>query len=317
MQQPNDPGPPAAIGGGAAIAGARCAVHPDQLAHAVCARCGNYMCATCSEQGSSKLCADCRTRPDASDFPFARDHYSLEGLIDFSIKRWKAHWLTLSLAMLIFVGVVYALALGAGIGAGILGSLVGHSGEERQVTAFSGFSVVLQVAQVFVQLWLQLGLFALMIDALQGREPKLGTLFSRATKMPAALGQLALIYLGLVLMLLPFAVLFFVKEQATQLKIAAAIALLELIPIAYLGIGLMFSQVELAYDRDAGAISAIRASFALVRGQRIRVFGMMLVFGLIAIAGVIACCVGAIPTMTIATMLSCALFLALRTPAKA
>jgi hypothetical protein len=308
---------PVATGGGTSIAGARCAVHPDLAAHAVCARCGNYMCATCSEQGSSKLCTDCRARPDTTDFPFSRNHYSLEGLIDYTLKRWKAHWLTLSVAALIFLGIIYAFTFLAAGGAGFLSALRTNPGEERAIPAMSTLSILVQFLQLFVQLWLQLGLFALLIDAVQGREPKIATLFSRASRMPAALGQMLLIYSGMIVLLLPFAVLFFVHDQATQLKIAAGLVLLELIPFAYLGIGLMFAQIELVYNRDAGALSGIRTSFELVRGQRIRVLGMMFVFGLIAIAGVLACCVGAIPTMTIAGMLSCALFLALRTPGKA
>jgi hypothetical protein len=275
------------------------------------------MCATCSEQGSSRFCTDCRARPDAADFPFSRDRYSLEGLIDFSIKRWKAHWLTLSLAMLLFVGITYGLIVAGTFGSRMIGAAGGHGGEQSEGPDMSGPMLVLQAVQVFMQLWLQLGLFALMIDALQGRAPRIGTLFSRGSKMPSALGQLALIYAGLIVLLLPFGVLFFVHDRIMQLKVAVGLGLLELIPIAYLGIGLVFSQIELAYNRDAGALSAIRTSFELVRGQRIRVFGMMCVFGLIAIAGVLACCVGAIPTMTIATMLSCALFLALRMPDRA
>jgi len=316
MQEPPNPGLPAATGGGTSIAGARCAVHPDLVAHAVCARCGNYMCATCSEQGSSKFCADCRARPDASDFPFSRDHYSLEGLIDFTLKRWKAHWLTLSLAVLILLGTIYAIAIAGGIGAGFMAGFNGRADPQRTLPAFSGVSVVMQIVQLFVQLWLQLGLFALLLDVLEGREPKVATLFSRASRIPAAFGQLLLIYAGMFTLVLPFAVLFLVHDRATQLKIGAGLVLLELIPFAYLALGMMFAQIELVYNRDAGPLSAIRTSFALVRGQRIRVLGMAIVFGLIAVAGVVACCVGAIPTMTIAGMLSCALFLALKTPGK-
>jgi hypothetical protein len=316
MQDPSIPGPPPAAGGGGSVSGARCAVHPELPADAVCARCGNYMCSTCSEQGSSKHCAECRARPDASSFPFSRDRYSLEGLIDFSLKRWKAHWLTLSLAVLIFVGITYAITMAGAFSTGLMPAFGGHA-DKAHAAASTAILVGTQILQIFMQIWMQLGLFALLIDTLQGREPNLGTLFSRSGKLLSALGQLGLIYLGIVVLLLPFFGIVLIKDQATQIKVGGGVALLELIPFAYIGIGLVFSQIELAYNPDAGAISAMRTSLAMVSGHRWRVLGMILVFGLFAGAGALACCVGVIPSLSLAMTMSCALFLALRTPTTA
>ena len=138
MQDPPSPDLPSAQPSAVSFSGARCAVHPELPAGAVCARCGNFMCATCSDEGRSKYCSQCRARGDASDFPFSRASYTLQGLVDYCWRRWKAHWLTLSLAALLFIGVIYAFAAVAGFGSAILTVAAGHGREARSISPYSG-----------------------------------------------------------------------------------------------------------------------------------------------------------------------------------
>src|SRR5688572_28274214 len=87
-------------------AGARCAVHTVSEALAVCTRCGNYMCGACSLSGRSAQCDTCRERAGGSAFPFSRERWQFAELFDYCWARFKAEWLTLSLAALIFFAVL-------------------------------------------------------------------------------------------------------------------------------------------------------------------------------------------------------------------
>jgi hypothetical protein len=312
MQGPSNPEPPSAVRGDASIAGARCALHPEVPASAVCARCGNYMCSTCSEQGRSSLCSDCRARPDASNFPFSRTNYTVQGLIDFTWRRWKANWLNLSLAALIFLGVTYGFAAAIGVSSGLMTVLSHPSSDGRSAIGAGGFQFAMQFVEILLQIWLQLGLFALLVDVLQGRQPQLGMLFSRSGKLVSALGQMLLIYLCIIPFAFPFAAVFLAHDNAVRLKIAFGIAALEIVPAVYLALGLAFAMVELSCNPAATALAAMRTSFAMANGQRWSVLGMGLVAVLVTIAGALACCVGAIPAMSLGMMMICSLYLALR-----
>jgi hypothetical protein len=55
---------------------ARCAVHPEQPAAAVCARCGDYHCAACHKQIADRaLCERCRTLPGVDYVEDTRRRY--------------------------------------------------------------------------------------------------------------------------------------------------------------------------------------------------------------------------------------------------
>src|SRR5690349_6052410 len=91
--------------------GALCAQHPGVLAHAVCKRCGNYMCSVCSQNGTASQCVDCRQRTGSSTFPFSRDRFELGALIDFAWERWKLKWQSLTIVSVAFMGVLYGVSI--------------------------------------------------------------------------------------------------------------------------------------------------------------------------------------------------------------
>src|SRR5262245_25818469 len=91
--------------------GALCAQHPGVLAHAVCKRCGNYMCSVCSKGGTASQCVDCRQRTGSSTFPFTRDRVELGALIEFVWERWKLKWQSLTIVAVAFMGVLYGVSI--------------------------------------------------------------------------------------------------------------------------------------------------------------------------------------------------------------
>jgi uncharacterized membrane protein len=295
-------------------AGARCAIHPDLPAETTCQRCGNYMCRTCVGEGGLGLCLACQQRSGTGLFPFDRDHYSLDGLFSHSVARFKQHWAPLVLATAGFFVLVYGIAF---IGA----FTVGFASQVRPRGAggpFTPLSVVFQVVQVLVQLGLQVPLFALCLDVAEGKEPAIGAAFERIRRLPAVLLQVLIIYLvlGLAGGMLGALGYIIVKLTGTSdhppVLLLAVGGLSAFIPAVYLFLGAMFGMVELIYNPEISALGALRKSFQLVEGQRWPVLGISLLSGVVALAGVLACCIGIVASMPLSLLLYCSLFLALR-----
>jgi hypothetical protein len=91
------------------------------------------------------------------------------------------------------------------------------------------------------------------------------------------------------------------------------IALAALLPVyIYFITGIAFMQAELAYNDDAGPIDAILYSWRIARGKRWRIMGVGLLAGLIALGSAMLCGIGLLFGAPLATLLFCALYLALR-----
>ena len=316
MQDPTNPSSEAAEKQRALLEGARCAEHPELPAHAVCARCGNFMCATCSQQGRAEHCTQCRGRSGASSFPFSRDRFSLEDLIRYSWDRFKVQWLLLSLSSLVFLAVIYGIAFAGSFTAMFMVSTMAP--DPAQAIAFTWIvQGVIQVAQTVVQMWLQLGFFALILDVLQGRDAEIGVVFSRLGRMPAAIVQILVIYAVIIVAAAPIAAVVYVVSGADMdrmLMLGLAAGAVILIPLSYVLLGMAFAMIELVHNPTIGAMAAIRASFDIVRGRRWIVLGTALVSGIVMFAGMLACCVGFIPSMALGSMIFASLYLSLRTP---
>jgi hypothetical protein len=316
VEDPTNPSSEAAAAHRALIEGARCAEHPELPAHAVCARCGNFMCATCSLQGRSSVCAACRGRVGgAASFPFSRERYTIGGLIEYAWQRFKLHWLTLSLCALVFLAVIYGIAFVGALAGTLVGSLAA-SDPSQVATLTVGIQVIMQIVQVAVQMWLQLGLIHVVLEVLQDRDVELGAMFSHARRLPPALGQILLIYLGFIVVIGPIGAagyLFAGSDTEKAFMYGFGASAVALIPLMYFMLGMAFAMIELVYNPAAGAIEAMRTSFALVDGHRWPLIGTAIISGLVVMGGVLACCIGMIPAMAFSTLIYCSLFLALRT----
>ena len=63
--------------------------------------------------------------------------------------------------------------------------------------------------------------------------------------------------------------------------------------------GLLLSEAALLYE-DREPVDAIKRSWAMAKGNRLRLFAFMLVNTLFSMAGLLLCCVGVFATATIA-----------------
>ena len=89
---------------------------------------------------------------------------------------------------------------------------------------------------------------------------------------------------------------FFLTEKYGSPIPAGIGALIFLIPMAYLSVGLGFA-FPLILDRRIGWQEAMRTAISTVHRQWFPVAGLVLIYTLLAISGVFACCVGIIFTM--------------------
>jgi hypothetical protein len=299
-----------------AAQGARCAAHPELVAYAVCKRCGDFMCGNCSEGGRAPQCRNCRERTGGSSFPFSRDSYSFDGLLSYSFERFKAQWLNLCLSSLVLLVIVYGVSFAGGVAAAML---VGASSADSGRAAVGAVVVqgVMQLVQLVLQMWLQLGLFAITFDALEGRDVRVGTLFSRLGRLPALLVLMILIYFMVALFAVPVAGAYFAVEEAARLRTAGIAAAVMVFPMIYVMLGMSFAMLELVYNPKAGPLAALSTSFRLARGKRWATLGVAIFTMIVIMVGALACCVGFVPSMALGTLFYGAFFLALRTPTPA
>jgi hypothetical protein len=303
-------------------AGARCGRHPDVEAHATCKRCGNFMCRMCSREGTSPTCVTCLERGAAS-FPFTRDGYTLDGLLSYSIDRFKEHWVTLCVATLIF----FAITFGAYFVSNVLMVAMTASGEDS-----FGTMVTVQwtgaIIQMVLQIWIQMGLMAICLDVLEGREVDLTRLFSQADKLLGAI-LVSLIYnlIGIIFFLPVIGAVFYfifqlgvtmIMSPSEMLDAIAGLPWLEIsagallisIPYTYVMVGLTYAVPAMVH-KGCGPIDGIREGWRLARDKRMSMLGILSVAIIIGAAGLLACCVGVVVTVPAATVLFMALYLAL------
>ncbi|WP_224240137.1 hypothetical protein [Hyalangium gracile] len=300
------------LGGmGYGLAGARCAIHPEQSATRTCTRCGSFMCSMCAEGGAQTLCPACQQRLGMEyRFPLDRDNWTFSALWDYCFEIFKRDWLMLGVAMLAFFGILFAVQL--------VGGLLPTIGEALDNTALSVlFTIISTVLQQAVQGILGLGLMRMVFDVLNGNKLDIGRLFSQVHKT----GTYLLAMLIVVLMVgVPIGALAGIVAGLgyaigwdAALPIAIGVGVLALFPLIYFTIPLYLLQAEIAYnDEEPSATQMIRNCYAYARGERLSIMGVSLVGGLVAMLGVMACCVGVLPASGLTYLLLGGLYLALR-----
>jgi hypothetical protein len=294
--------------------GARCAIHPDQVAARTCVRCGNYMCSACTSERSSGLCLTCASRTgDSAGFVYSRDHFTIDGLLNLSLSRWKANWQRLTLLFGGLLAVAYAASLG---GEWVFDRVADAAGAESPLhSALHPARIGFQVAMTIVHLAVQLVLFGVSIDVLEGRKPDLESALARVRRLPDVLLQTLIMYVALAidfgghyLMFLAFGGM---AGGARAILIPIGIWFVLLPLRAYVGLGVMFSTLPLLVDPETNALSAFAVSWRAVSGHRLQAMGVTSACALIVGVGIVACCVGVLAALPIASLLYCALFLAL------
>jgi hypothetical protein len=294
--------------------GARCAIHPDREAARTCTRCGNYMCSVCTSEGTSGLCLTCASRLGSSGvFPYSREHFTLDGLLNLSLSRWKANWLFLTVGFGAILIASYAISLG---GDWLFERLADTAGPDSGLhSQLHPARLAFQIAMTLINVAAQLIITAVSLDLLQGRKAELQRGITALRRFPDVLLQTLIMYAALAVDLGLHYALYLALSRSGSLPMAVLTALgvwLALLPVrVYVGLGIMFSTPVLLVDAESNALSAFAKSWQLVSGHRLQALGVSLVCALIGGAGVIACCVGVFVALPIGTLLYCALFLAL------
>jgi hypothetical protein len=313
--------PPVATALAAAPHGAFCPAH-GQPAAALCSRCGAFMCSACS-QGGGGLCATCRARVGAGAFRLTRDRWSFGELLDIAWERFKADGLMLSLSALIVSGAAFAVGMAGQMGQTFLMFSFDEPGRSSNPWAVVIGAFLTFALQTLVQGALQMGLVRLCIESMQGRPAAIGRVFSQVGKagklvlqmlaaMMAVLVPLGL-YAGAVVGLIAATGGF---EDSGRVAIIAVIAsLLGIAPLLYWAIPFSFMQLELAANDDVGPVEAIQNCFAIARGHRLAILGVVIVAGLITMAGVIVFCFGVVASMALGQLVLAGLYLTLRSGA--
>jgi hypothetical protein len=281
------------------------------------------MCAQCvsSVAGSPQnLCLTCASRAGVSArFPYSRDNYTLDGLLNLSLSRWKENWLPLGLCTLgllvISVACAWigqALRLQRPIGSFEQGSF------DPNISALTMMAVQ-QIVSTVVQTALYLMMFGYVLDILEGKPTGVAKSLARLRALPAQLLGFAIVYGGTLAAFGLIAGIVVITHAVTLLPVQAWIALGVFVGSAWmtwLFVSFAFVMYELAYDPTASMISALQTSLRLVDGQRWRVLGMSSLVMLITFGGVLLCCVGFLASLPLGTLLYGAMFLALKQPTR-
>lgn len=300
---------------GPGLGGAVCPRHPSVNASSTCARCGTFMCDTCSEWGAQAHCPDCRERTGVVAFPLNRDNWDFGSLWDYSWATFKREWLMLSLGTLCLMVLSFIIQAVAGL-LPLLGSAAGSN----------VLSVILQIIGTLIQTVVQgvlgLGYLKMVFDVLQGQRADVGRLFTQLHKAGPYLVTTLLLAL---MFLLPLAAVGGVAAAAIYalgggfdnetvlFSVIGITTLLAIGPLLYFALPLYLLQPAMAFEETFSPMDILRHCYTLARGERLSIFGVTMVGMLLGIAGVLACCVGLIPALALFQVLIGGLYLALRT----
>jgi hypothetical protein len=266
-------------------------------------------------------------RPATPGFALTRDTATLTDLLSKASSAWSRDLMTWVLAMLLYwllgFGIPFALSFAWGLVSAF------QQGNGDTGATFEAVNVIVQIVMYAVQLVLSavftLGLWAMAIRGNEGQPMSVGVLFSQLSKIWKYILQSLAVMLAAFLVVLPLVVIVFLmfvgpvdldtpmSEIADDAARPFGIALAALLPVyIYFITGIAFMQAELAYNDDAGPIDAILYSWRIARGKRWRIMGVGLLAGLIALGSAMLCGIGLLFGAPLATLLFCALYLALR-----
>lgn len=304
-------------------------------ASGVCARCGNFMCAGCSVSSTEAQCPNCRSL-NTGQFPYDANA-DLGTLFSHSTDAFQRDAGMIVVSVVIFFAFVLGGVLVGNVISSIIGSVVGlridgdlPTGKNIGpfIASLAISQVVSTVVNVVVQAVALVGLYRVLMDALIGRKVDVGRMFSQMHLVgPFVLMQ---VILNLVIGLL-VAVTLGLPAGMAMVRLFSAGAASDFSRIMTPGIaaglffgGLVFMAVmclllplmifavpELIVG-NCGPIEALRRSWQLAEGHRLRVVGYSFIVFLITMGGALACGVGLLAAVPVGYMLLLSLFLALR-----
>lgn len=318
-----------------ALSGATCALHADALAAIICGRCGNFMCAACAAGDPTTLCPTCRQLVVPSVFPLGPTA-SLDALWGHTLDAWKRELGLLVAGTLVVAGLSLIGSLFGSAASNLSSVLFGllGKGEVASVVGTAFGQLFSGVVTAVVEGVVLAGWYRILIDVLHGRKAELSRLFAFVERLP---GMIAVQLLLFVLVTLPMLMLiggvsgFVARSQGLSLGELKPDRFLQMLPqllsqlvvplsvAVVLGLVLtvvvlplsLFALPEMVVGR-CSPFEAVTRAWNLGKGQRGRLIGFSFISALVMMVGVLACLVGTLPAMPLASMLVLALFLALR-----
>lgn len=322
-----------------APAGAMCAVHQDAAADTVCTRCGNFMCATCSDNRTGTLCPACRQ--SLGTWPFTREDYDFSRVWNHVFEAWRRDIVMLGVGGLVMMGLSFAGQLVFQLFS-VIGQMMLATGGKNNLApglVVMGFGITLGfLVTIIVQGIGIMGLIRLGLDSLLGRKVEIPRMFSQAKKVWRYTAVQLAIAFGVMLPLVAgFGVLFAlailagggsfsssgVKHAFDHGPAPVVVLLLGGTGLTFLMVWLIlpltFAQFELVYA-GCDAMEALRRGWALGTGHRLPTIGYTFVASLVVmllmIAGLLALCMGVLIALPIGYalffMVQAGLYLALR-----
>lgn len=173
-------------------------------------------------------------------------------------------------------------------------------------------NLLLFVFQFVFQTWIGVGQTIFFLKVARGEAASAGMLFQGGPYLLRAILASLLFLLGLVaiamLCAIPaVAVYFATKEPGPAIGVFVVVFLF---PQLYAMLT-FFQYFYLIVDRDLGVVESLSASREITRGNKLATFAVLLICGLLYIAGVFACCVGAIFTGAYAMLAMAVMYLAM------
>jgi uncharacterized membrane protein len=291
--------------------GAHCAVHPEQAASTICARCGNFMCDTCSEGRTQQSCPGCRVLTGVGSFPFDRESYSLDGVISYAWEHFKREWLMLSLSALVMMVVA--------TGASFATQLLQVGGMAVDPIFGMILALVGQFISAVVQLLLSGGLALIVWDVFRNRTIDIARLFSQFQRLGTYTIAVVLTALVGIAAVLPMAIAAFVgmtlassTSMEVGITVGVVLGLVAAVPAIWLGLPLVLFVFELAVAGESSPVQALKNAFQMAHGQRLSMLLFLLVYAVILVIGFFACCIGIVPATGLGQLLLLGLYLSLR-----
>jgi len=223
-------------------------------------------------------------------------------------KAWEAfvkNWGACVLATLVFWGISIVVQIPMQLAEMLLQRFTGAKGGDPMMTAAAGgvffFFWVLAMA---VSAILGAGFMYFFITTLRTKANLehvfVGFRRSNWTQILIAGGVLIAAFFALALVfMIPGGVLTATMKSEIPLVV---FGILFLVPVIYLSVGIGF-VFPLIVDRGIGFREAIKLSLKTVHGQWFPACGLLLLVGLVAISGVILCCVGMLATVPLSYLI--------------
>ncbi|MFA7343659.1 MAG: GYF domain-containing protein [Terrimicrobiaceae bacterium] len=217
---------------------------------------------------------------------------------------FKLNWGLCVVATLVFFAISAVVQIPMQFAEAVFRRFTGH-GAVDQIWILVAAGVVFLFFYVLatgVSSILSAGFLYFFVEALRTKKANIDNLFAGFRSpnwiqlLLAMLAWLLAIFLIVAVILAPGIFLSAMMKSRTPVLVSAGLLV---VPVVYFSVGIGF-VFPLIVDKKIGFWEAIKTSVKTVHRQWFRAFGLMVLVGLVAIVGLLACCVGMLATIPLA-----------------